>query len=69
MRDIEALKRKATGHGPSVGPYATALLGSPLPWIRIRQVYRLPAWPRSGDPSASRRPVPGRWRRRRWTWA
>ena len=41
MRDIEALKRKAAGHGPSVGAYAAAVLDSPLPWTRMRQVYRL----------------------------
>jgi len=41
MRDIEALKRMAAGHGPSVGAYAAALLDSPLPWTRMRQVYRL----------------------------
>jgi len=41
MRDIEALKRMAAGHGPSVVAYATALLDSPLPWTRMRQVYRL----------------------------
>jgi transposase len=41
MRDIEALKAMAARHGPSVGAYATALLDSPLPWTRMRQVYRL----------------------------
>jgi hypothetical protein len=41
MRDIEALKRMAARHGPSVGAYAAALLDSPLPWTRMRQVYRL----------------------------
>ena len=41
MRDIEALKRMAAGHGPAVGAYAVALLDSPLPWTRMRQVYRL----------------------------
>ena len=41
MRDIEALKRVAAGHGPSVGACASALLDSPLPWTRMRQVYRL----------------------------
>ncbi len=41
MRDIDALKRMAAGHGPSVGAYATALLDSPLPWTRMPQVYRL----------------------------
>jgi len=41
MRDIEALKAMAAVHGRSVGAYATALLDSPLPWTRMRQVYRL----------------------------
>ncbi len=41
MRDIEALKAMATRHGNSVGAYAEALLDSPLPWTRMRQVYRL----------------------------
>ncbi len=41
MRDIEALKAMAAGHGPSVGAYAAAVLDSPLPWTRMRQVYRL----------------------------
>lgn len=41
MRDIEALKAMAARHGPAVGAYATALLDSPLPWTRMRQVYRL----------------------------
>jgi len=41
MRDIEALKRMAAVHGPSVGAYAIAVLDSPLPWTRMRQVYRL----------------------------
>jgi hypothetical protein len=41
MRDIDQLKRMAAGHGPAVGAYAAALLDSPLPWTRMRQVYRL----------------------------
>lgn len=41
MRDIDALKRMAAGHGAAVGAYAAALLDSPLPWTRMRQVYRL----------------------------
>jgi transposase len=40
-RDIEALKRIATGHGPSIGTFATQLLDTPYPWTRMRQVYRL----------------------------
>lgn len=41
MRDIEALKRMAARHGAAVGAYAASLLDSPLPWTRMRQVYRL----------------------------
>ncbi|MBZ4423240.1 IS21 family transposase [Myxococcus sp. RHSTA-1-4] len=41
LRDVEALKAQATGHGPSVGRYAEALLAGPLPWTRMRQVYGL----------------------------
>ena len=41
MRDLEHLKRMAAGHGPAVGAYATALLETPLPWTRMRQVYAL----------------------------
>jgi hypothetical protein len=41
MRDIEHLKRLAAGHGDAVGAYATALLDSPLPWTKMRQVYAL----------------------------
>jgi transposase len=41
LRDIEHLKRMAAGHGPAVGAYAAALLDTPLPWTRMRQVYAL----------------------------
>ncbi len=41
MRDIDYLKRVAAGHGEQIGIYATRLLDSPLPWTRMRQVYRL----------------------------
>ncbi|MHB1527423.1 MAG: Mu transposase domain-containing protein [Candidatus Dormibacteria bacterium] len=41
MRDLEYLKSVATGHGEQIGIYATQLLDSPLPWTRMRQVYRL----------------------------
>lgn len=41
MRDIDTLKRMAAAHGPAVGAYAAAVLDSPLPWTRMRQVYRL----------------------------
>jgi transposase len=41
MRDLDHLRRLAAGHGPAVGAYATALLDTPLPWTRMRQVYAL----------------------------
>jgi transposase len=41
LRDIDHLKRMAAGHGPSVGVYAAVLLDGPLPWTKMRQVYRL----------------------------
>ena len=36
-----ALQRMASRHGDSVGRYASALLDTPLPWTKMRQVYRL----------------------------
>lgn len=41
MRDIDKLQQKAAGAGPAVGEYAAALLEHPLPWTRMRLVYRL----------------------------
>jgi hypothetical protein len=41
MRDVEQLKTTAAMHGPAIGVYATAILDTPLPWTRMRQVYRL----------------------------
>jgi transposase len=40
-RDIERLGRMAADHGPSIGIYAAAILDTPLPWTKMRQVYRL----------------------------
>ena len=40
-RDIAKLQRMAESHGVSVGRYASALLDNPLPWTKMRQVYRL----------------------------
>jgi hypothetical protein len=40
-RDIESLKRLAARHGEAIGRYAEALLDTPLPWTKMRQVYRL----------------------------
>jgi len=41
MRDLNALQRKAAVHGTHVGVYAAAVLEHPLPWTKMRQVYRL----------------------------
>ncbi len=41
LRDLERLRRAAAAAGPSVGTYASRLLDDPLPWTRMRQVYRL----------------------------
>jgi len=40
-RDGESLQRRGEAFGPHVGEYARRLLDSPLPWTRMRQVYRL----------------------------
>lgn len=41
MRDLDRLQRAAASHGPSVGTLAAAVLQGPLPWTRMRRVYRL----------------------------
>ncbi|BBY41797.1 hypothetical protein MCEL_40920 [Mycolicibacterium celeriflavum] len=41
MRDLNTLQRKASAHGDHVGAYAAAVLEHPLPWTKMRQVYRL----------------------------
>jgi transposase len=41
LRDLEHLKRMATGHGAAIGAFAAALLEHPLPWTKMRQVYAL----------------------------
>lgn len=41
MRDLTALIAVCAGHGPNIGIYAERLLDDPLPWTRMRSVYRL----------------------------
>ncbi len=41
LRDVATLTAKAAAAGPAVGVYATRLLEVPLPWTRMRTVYRL----------------------------
>jgi transposase len=40
-RDLDRLRRMAADHGEAIGVYAQALLDTPLPWTKMRQVYRL----------------------------
>jgi transposase len=41
MRDLDRLIAAARRHGADVGIYAERLLDNPLPWTRMRAVYRL----------------------------
>jgi transposase len=40
-RDVDRLGRMAAEHGEAIGIYAAAILDTPLPWTKMRQVYRL----------------------------
>ncbi|MGH3731918.1 MAG: Mu transposase domain-containing protein [Acidimicrobiales bacterium] len=40
-RDTQALKQLAASNGPHVARVAEAILDTPLPWTKMRQVYRL----------------------------
>jgi transposase len=52
MRDLNTLQRKASAHGAHVGAYAAAVLEHPLPWTKMRQVYRLLGLVRRHGPDA-----------------
>jgi len=41
LRDLTRLIAACAGHGANVGIYAERLLDDPLPWTRMRSVYRL----------------------------
>lgn len=41
LRDIAHLQRMAASHGEAIGTYAAAVLDTPLPWTKMRQVYAL----------------------------
>ena len=41
MRDVNQLIKMAHHHGDVIGAYAEAVLDNPLPWTKMRQVYRL----------------------------
>lgn len=50
LRDVATLTAKATAAGSAVGVYAARLLDTPLPWTRMRTVYRLLGLVRSYGP-------------------
>jgi len=52
LRDVATLTAKAAAAGPAVGVYAARLLEVPLPWTRMRTVYRLLGLVRSYGPAA-----------------
>ena len=52
MRDLTTLQRRASTHGEYVGAYAAAVLEHPLPWTKMRQVYRLLGLVRRHSPEA-----------------
>ena len=41
LRDLTTLIATCTAHGPNIGIYAERILDDPLPWTRMRTVYRL----------------------------
>ena len=41
LRDLSRLIATCAGHGQNIGIYAERLLDDPLPWTRMRSVYRL----------------------------
>jgi transposase len=41
LRDLSRLIGTCSAHGPNIGIYAERLLDDPLPWTRMRAVYRL----------------------------
>ena len=41
MRDINELIARAASHGSDIGIYAERILDAPLPWTKMRTVYRL----------------------------
>lgn len=41
LRDVTSLIKACAAHGTNIGIYAERILDDPLPWTRIRSVYRL----------------------------
>lgn len=51
-RDVASLQAKASELGEAVGGYAARLLDTPLPWTKMRAVYRLLGLARRYDPAS-----------------
>ena len=55
MRDIESQKAQAHRRGDAIGAFVVTVLDGPLPWTRMRQVYKLfRACDRFGDDRVDR---------------
>jgi hypothetical protein len=52
LRDISRLIRICAGYGPNTGIYAERIMDDPLPWTRMRAVYRLIGLARQYGPDA-----------------
>ena len=64
LRDIAHLQRLAAGHGEAIGVYAAAVLDTPLPWTKMRQVYALLGLVKKWGPDKVERRLPAGARRR-----
>jgi hypothetical protein len=41
MRDIDSQRRQGAARGPNIGAFVDVVLDGPLPWTRMRHVYKL----------------------------
>jgi hypothetical protein len=67
MRDLDALRRKASAHGEHVGAYAAALLEHPLRGRRCGRSTGCSDWCADTAPRPSTPPALGHWPPRRST--
>jgi len=61
MRDLAPLIGVCAGQGQNFGIYAERLRDDPLPWTRMRAVYRLPGLVRRYGPNRWKPPARARW--------
>lgn len=71
MRHLDVRRRKAASAVPAVGGYAAGLLGHPLPWTKMRPVYRLLGLLKKWGPNGWRRlgPRPSKVKRSTSAWS